>query len=356
MLVPSREALTGDDPHRPGWSTLSVLRHTFLTRAWPTWARYTVTVLAVFATLGFSLVLPPQLPGTPFLPFFLAIIICSALFDHGSGMVAVLLSAALSKWYLIAPTGTLNVNSADDIAGLALFVAIGLTTAGILEALHRVASDLTRANERLVASEGDKDLLLQEASHRFNNELTMLTALLRLQARGLQDESARAALDTTADRVHVLGKVHERLRRVNHSAFVDTREFITSLCDDLKTALVGLRPIGMKVEIESHPMPQERAVPVGLIINELLTNALKYAFPEERAGSVSVQFAREDEQFCLKVTDDGIGIASDRPAHGSGLGQRLVRSMVSQLEGSYEIQPDSGAPGTVATVRFPVSG
>jgi two-component system, sensor histidine kinase PdtaS len=356
LNIPSREALRGDKPHRPGRSTLSVLRHTFLTRGWPTWARYTVTVLAVFATVGFSLALPPQIPGSPFLPFFLAIIICSALFDHGSGIIAVLLSAALAKWYLIAPIGTLNINSADEVAGLSLFVAIGLITAGILEALHRVASDLTDANERLVASEGDKDLLLQEASHRFNNELTMLTALLRLQARRLEDDSARAALDATAARVHVLGKVHERLRRVNHSAVVDTGEFITSLCDDLKTALVGLRPIAMRVHIESHPMPQERAVPVGLIINELLTNALKYAFPEERAGGVSVRFAREDELFCLKVMDDGVGIASDRPAHGSGLGQRLVRSMVSQLDGSYEIQPESGAPGTVATVRFPVSG
>jgi two-component system, sensor histidine kinase PdtaS len=355
VLIPSRKLLTGDNPNRPGSSTLSLLRHTFLTRAWPIWARYTVTVLAVIAALGFSLVLPQHLPGAPFLPFFLAIIICSALFDHGSGIVAVLLSAALAKWYLIAPIGTLNVNSADDVAGLALFIAIGLITAGILEALHRVASDLTKANERLVASEGDKDLLLQEASHRFNNELTMLTALLRLQARGLEDEAARAALGSTADRVHVLGKVHERLRRVNQNAAVDTREFITSLCDDLKVALVGLRPISLKVQVESHLLAQERAVPIGLIINELLTNALKYAFPEERAGAVSVHFAREDQLFCLKVTDDGIGIMSDRPPDGSGLGQRLVRSMVCQLEGSYDIVPDAGAPGTVATVRFPAT-
>ena len=105
MLIPSRKLLTGDNPNRPGSSTLSLLRHTFLTRAWPIWARYTVTVLAVIAALGFSLVLPQHLPGTPFLPFFLAIIICSALFDHGSGIVAVLLSAALAKWYLIAPIG-----------------------------------------------------------------------------------------------------------------------------------------------------------------------------------------------------------------------------------------------------------
>ena len=94
---------------------------------------------------------------------------------------------------------------------------------------------------------------------------------------------------------------------------------------------------------------------MGLIINELLTNALKYAFPDERTGNVTVRFIQEEKQFCLRVTDDGIGMASDRPPHGSGLGQRLIRSMVSQLEGTYEIAPDAGAPGTIATVRFPAA-
>ena len=355
MVIPSLKALRGNDPHRPGSNTLSFLRHTFLTRAWPVWARYTITVLAIITTLGFSLALPVHFPGSPFLPFFLVIIICSALFDYGSGIVAVLLSALLAKWYLIAPTGTLNVNSAIEVAGLSLFVAIGLITAGILEALHRVASDLVRANEGLLAFDRDKDLLLQEASHRFNNELTMITALLRLQARDLEDRAAQAALGSAADRVHVLGRVHERLRRVDQSASVDTREFITSLCDDLKVALIGLRPISLKTQVESHLLAQERAVPVGLIINELLTNALKYAFPDERTGNVTVRFIQEEKQFCLRVTDDGIGMASDRPPHGSGLGQRLIRSMVSQLEGTYEIAPDAGAPGTIATVRFPAA-
>jgi two-component sensor histidine kinase len=224
----------------------------------------------------------------------------------------------------------------------------------VSHALHRVASDLTKANERLVASEGDKDLLLQEASHRFKNELTMLTALLRLQSRDLDDEAARAALGSTADRVQILGRVHERLRRVNQSAAVDTQEFITLLCEDLKIALIGLRPISLKVQVESHLLAQERAVPMGLIINELLTNALKYAFPDERTGAVTVRFIREDEQFCLLVSDDGVGIASDRSPDGSGLGQRLVRSMVAQLEGAIQIEPDAGAPGTVARVRFPI--
>lgn len=307
----------------------------------------------MLAALGIRLALHAWFPGSPFLLFFLAIIVCAALFDHGAGIFAVLFSAGLAKWFLIEPTGTLNVVRTEDIAGLSVFIAIGLISAAILETLHKVAHDLADANEQLVASEGEKDLLLQEASHRFKNELTMLSAMLRLQQRSVEDSAASSALSSTADRVQVLAKVHERLQRSSTTAVVDTREFISALCDDLGRAIV-LRPIALDVDAESHLLSQERAVPVGLIINELLANALKYAFPDERAGRVTVQFIREGEAYCLNVSDDGIGLAAERDAAGTGLGQRLVRAMASQLGGSLEIGSDPQSPGTSATVRFPL--
>jgi two-component sensor histidine kinase len=338
---------------RLAWAILSLFEYTFRTRSWPTWARYAATCAIVVAILLVRLALQAQFPGSPFLLFMLAVILCSALFNHGCGIFSVLLSAALAKWFLIEPKGSLGVHSMGDIFGLSFFIAIGLITATILEALHRVASDLIDANQQLMASEADKDLLLREASHRYKNELSIITALLHLQERTLNDESARTALAATAERIRVLGRAHERLQRSEASAVVDTSEFIAALCDDLRAALIGLSPITLIVEAESHLMPQERAVPVGLIINELLTNALKYAFPDERSGTVKVRFVHEQDQFCLVVQDDGVGMSFDRTPSGSGLGQRLVRSMVSQLQGIYDIKPDEGAPGTIVTVRFP---
>ena len=94
---------------------------------------------------------------------------------------------------------------------------------------------------------------------------------------------------------------------------------------------------------------------MGLILNELLTNALKYAFPEDRHGHVRVSFERVGDEFVLRVSDNGVGIAPERGAQGSGLGQRLVRSMAGQIGGTLEIKPDEGDLGTVATVRFPVT-
>ncbi len=354
LLRPSLRALGTGESGKPGSATLFLFKYTFLTRAWPTWARYAATAVIVLATLGIRLALHAWFPGSPFLLFFLAIIVCAALFDHGTGIFAVLLSAGLAKWFLIEPTGTLNVVRTEDIAGLAVFVAIGLVSGAILEALHKVAHDLADANELLVASEGEKDLLLQEASHRFKNELTMLSALLRLQQRSIHDSAASSALGSTADRVQVVGRVHERLQRSKTTAVVDTREFVCALCEDLKKT-IELRPVALEVDAESHLLSQERAVPVGLIINELLTNAFKYAFPDQMAGRVQVQFVREGDAYRLRVTDDGVGMAVERSPAGTGLGQRLVAAMATQLGGTLEIETDAPVPGTSVCVRFPLN-
>lgn len=352
-MRPSLRALGAGGPGKRRSAVLSVFKYTFVTRAWPTWQRYTATAAIVLAALLPRLALQAWFPGSPFLLFFLAIILSAALFDHGSGIVAVLLSAAAVKWFLLEPKGSLNITRVEDIFALSIFIAIGIVSAAILEALHKVAADLADANDRLIAAEGEKDLLLQEASHRFKNELTMIYTMLRLQERSLDDRDAKAALASSADRVQVLGRIHERLQRSNIAAVVDSRQFIFALCDDLRLA-IELRPIALDVDAESHLLTQERAVPVGLAINELLTNALKYAFPDERKGKVEVKFVREDGDYCLSVTDNGIGTASTPNSSGSGLGLRLIRSMALQLGGSVEVTSAPQTPGTSTVMRFPV--
>jgi hypothetical protein len=111
---------------------------------------------------------------------------------------------------------------------------------------------------------------------------------------------------------------------------LDTRAFVAGLCADLEAAQAGgaLRPVALVAEAEAHPLDAERAVPLGLVLNEAVTNALKYAFPGERAGTVRVRFAREGAEFALTVADDGVGLPpgeagvdgqppSDQPPHGT---------------------------------------
>jgi two-component system, sensor histidine kinase PdtaS len=355
FLTSSFDVLGRVHPRRPGSRTLSLFKYTFISRAWPSWARYFATVLIVCAMLSLRLALGDLFQGYPFLFFFLAILASSALFNRGSGILAVLLSAVLAKWFLMPPTGTLSIATTADVIALSSFIAVGLLSAAVLEALHRVASDLVEANQKLVASESEKDLLLQEASHRFKNELAMLDAMLRLQERDIAEPAASAALRSAAERVHVLGRMHERLQRANQEAVVHMREFLNALCEDVRSARIGHRPISLKVNVEDHLLPQERAVPVGLILNELLTNAFKYAFPDDRRGTIKVGFRKEAESYLLAVADDGVGMNS-RPAseqNGTGLGQRLIRSMVGQLDGILKVEPS--ATGSALSIRFPAA-
>jgi two-component sensor histidine kinase len=326
------------------------LTHALWTRTWPIWARYAAATLVVLVALALRLWIGNALPGYPFILFFPAVIVASLLFNRGSGYYATLLSAVLAAYFLLEPVGSFRIDGGGHQLALGLFVAIGFATSFIIETLQAALVDLTAAHERIAASEHEKDLILREMVHRTKNDLSILHALFYQQAMRSTEPAIREALSVAADRVHVMGRVHERLTRQGREALADTREFITALCEDLSAALVGQRPIALDVEPEGHPLPLERAVPVGLIINELLTNALKYAFPDDRAGRVSVRFFRDGDDFCLAVADDGVGMASTE-AKGTGLGQRLVRSLVVQLGGTIDAHSD--ATGTRVAVRFP---
>ncbi len=326
------------------------------TRHWPVAVRYGATVLAVLLAAGVEWALWRQMAGHPFLIFFAPVILSAALFDRGSGILAALLGAVVLDFLFLEPHYSLRVAGAREALALALFAGIGLITAILIEAMHKAVHKLHEANRKLVQSENAKDLLLREAAHRMRNDLQMIGAVVELQERAVREPSARSALSATADRIRLLGRVQQRLQRSEEAAVVDAQEFITELCDDLKNAHLGLRPVRLTVAAERHYLPQDRAVAVGLIINELLTNTLKYAFPDDRAGKVEVIFAREGGEYRLSVADDGVGLGSgDAPEGGDeagGLGQRIVRAMAGQLGGTYEIQPNDATSGTIATVRF----
>lgn len=335
--------------------------HSFLTyarwmRSWPTWQRYGAATLIVAAVLLLGIWISALLTGYPFLLFFTAILINAALFGRGTGTYSVLLSAAFAVAFMIAPLEIIPFNAAPRALEIALYVPTGLIASAAVAGLRSRIHDLALAYERLAASEQEKDLLLRETGHRVKNDLASLIAIVRLQERSVTDPAARAALINTAERIHVLSRVHDRLRRANEKSMVDVGSFVTELCDDRRITLQGLRPIAVKVSAQSCLMPQDQAIAIGLITNELLTNAVKYAFPDDRSGTITVRFDRNDDSFELIVADDGIGLSSEKPSVGSssGLGNRLVRSLAAQLGGTVEIGPNDTS-GTRAVVRFPAA-
>jgi two-component sensor histidine kinase len=306
----------------------------------------------------------PILPdGYPYLLSFVAILLSSCLFARGSGLVATVLCGMLAVWFYLPPLYSPVVENASDIFGLFLFLAVGAAISLVVETMHRAMTDLAEAEQ-------DRALLLQEFRHRTRNDLSSLVGLLLLRARAAPSDAARDELREAAEHAMALARIHTRLASDSVSenvALVNTRDFIVGLCDDLNAVLAGegLRPVALVTDVESHVIPNERAVQLGLVLNETVTNALKYAFPDDRAGTVQVRFVREGADLVLVVADDGVGLPADgdmdgRRAgadalpHSTGLGTRLLRALAAQLRGSFSRGPGPGGVGTVAELRFPV--
>jgi two-component sensor histidine kinase len=343
------------------------------TRALPVAVRYVATVaivLLVFALRHAFVVEVP--PISPYSHLLIAVLICSALFNSGSGILATVLSALLGAWFYLPSTGSLELASAQAWTALLLFVLTGAITAGVVEALHRAVAQLQAMHDKLLLSERARGLLLREFRHRTRNDLNSLVGLLMLRARTAASDAAREGLREAADHALALARVHARLTLddgLNHDAerpMVDTRDFVTGLCADIEASLFGggLRPIRLIADAEAHRISAERAVPLGLVLNETVTNSLKYAFPEDRPGAVHVRFARKGEEFVLTVTDDGIGLPPEgelvgappgKAAQDSGLGTRLLRALAVQLRGHFTRRPGEAGLGTVAEMYFPVA-
>jgi two-component sensor histidine kinase len=168
-----------------------------------------------------------------------------------------------------------------------------------------------------------------------------------LQVRGATPET-RAALNAAIERVNVMGRVTDRLSYRETQSSIDAREFIGNLCRDLQLALVSGRPIALAVEVEPVALTMAQASLVGLIVNELVTNALKHAFSEDQPGRVTVQLALGGDVFRLRVADNGKGLDGSR----SGTGQQLVGLLVAQLEGELHAEKPDGS-GAAFLVTFP---
>jgi two-component sensor histidine kinase len=295
----------------------------------------------------------------PFLFFFSAMMISAVLFARGSSYVATALAAAVLAFFMFEPRYAHSPEQVVDWVGLAIFVAVALFSGSLIELLHRTLGDLQRANDALAVSENQKDLLLREAAHRVRNDFMQLVGMIRMEQMAARDNPRmQETLQAISDRVHVFARLQSRLARADEMEVVEIREFIADLCGDLHSSMVGVRPVQVEARADGRHVSEPTAVAVGLIVNELVTNALKHAFPDNRAGRVQVLFrARDHDQCLLCVEDDGVGIdeSASREEKHRGLGQKLIRALVQQLQGSYDIRARHEGSGTIATVRFPAT-
>jgi two-component sensor histidine kinase len=194
-------------------------------------------------------------------------------------------------------------------------------------------------------------LLLQELSHRIRNSLQIIASMVSLEARDRKVGEGKAALERVSHRIAALGRLYSILGETNSVEEVDATTYLEALCRDLIESVQKENgtSIALKIDIESEPLPADRAIPLGLIVNELVTNAVKYAFPSKTRGRVAVTLKRIPGELRLTVSDDGKGFDPRRT--DSGTGGRLVEIFARQLGG--QVERKRGNEGTIVCLKLP---
>lgn len=295
-------------------------------------------------------ILSGPLHGNPFLLFFPAIILTSLLFNHGAGFVAVALSLLLAAW-LVEPDRSFALTR-EQILPLALFALSALTCAAAIEFLQVAIRENMEGEERLratQASEASQRTRLSETLHRVRNDLGALASLLTLQSR--RRPEAADALAAAANQVRALGRIHARFSAADGEAVVCSDDFLNELVRDLQVTHFGDGGVRLSVEADREELPLKTATTLGLIINELITNAAKYAFPDHR-GAIATCFRRKGDVDVITVADDGVGL--DDRVQGTGMGSDLLRRLAEQLGGEFRRERGPEGRGTIGTVSIPV--
>jgi PAS domain S-box-containing protein len=221
--------------------------------------------------------------------------------------------------------------------------------------LHSIITDIThekRAEEQVERALKEKEALLMEIHHRVKNNLSVISSLINLQVEESSTrEDALGALHKTRDRINAIAQVHNTRYREGDLARVYLPEYLNRLVDNL-SSLYGERGVHLSLDCEEVEMEIITAVPVALIISELVTNAYKHAFPEGGAGEVRITVGRGNEELSIRVADNGVGLPENGEPPGASLGTELVGLLAEQINGRVSTRSDGG---TAVEVTFPLS-
>ena len=224
---------------------------------------------------------------------------------------------------------------------------LGDLASSLNEMAEELAESLDRKNELR-----EKDILLREIHHRVKNNMQILTSLLRLQSRKLSEPKLKAIMQESEGRIRSMGLIHEKLYQSNSLSEIDFGGYARTLTGELRRMYSGSNAgVEIKLDTDDVKLGLDTALPCGLIVNELVSNSLKYAFPEGRSGEVVVKLRSLDEGgYEMVISDNGVGLAEgEKPEREGSLGMRLVTMLTEQLNG--QIQTTNGT-GLTSTIQF----
>nr|WP_319374641.1 PAS domain S-box protein [uncultured Methanobacterium sp.] len=225
---------------------------------------------------------------------------------------------------------------------------------GNITGLLAVSRDITKRvemEEEIQRSLQEKEMLLKEIHHRVKNNLMIIASLLNLQSRYIKDKKALSIFKESQSRANSMALIHEKLYRSTDLKRINFGEYIRTLSTDLFRTYVGdPSRVRLNIDVEDVMLDINTSIPLGLILNELVSNSLKHAFPDENTGEINVVFALTDDEYQLKVSDTGIGFPADLDYHNTdSLGMQLVNNLTGQIDGKLELDTTKG---TEFSIKF----
>jgi two-component sensor histidine kinase len=237
----------------------------------------------------------------------------------------------------------------DFIPLLHVAVESALKQAMIRKARDDAEAEVHASRDRYAALAAEREVLLREVNHRVGNSLQIIASLLHLQANSSTQDGVKAALTNAMGRVAAVAQVHRRLYTSHDLKSVLLNQYLEALLEDLRRSAEGNKMSRLTLKAEPIEIDPDRAVAIGIIVNELVMNAVKYAYPDG-AGPIHIVLDAHGDDLELSIADDGVGLNVKTDPRSTGMGQRIVTAMAQKLDA--DVRRDPAHAGTRIVLRF----
>lgn len=303
----------------------------------------TCTSVAIVGRIGVDMLAPGAGPFALIYP----VTLISTLFGRWqSGLITLVLSFLWVWYFVLSPTHTFVFHNPDD-ANRAIVNACSAALVLLLAELFR--RGVHSASRQRDAEISKRDMLLKELDHRTKNNFMIVTSLLQLQMRQLKSKEAKDAFGAAVSRVHSIAAAHQYLYVHRDDFDNDTmpiKEYLQTLVTNIFSGLFIEDTVKLKLFIDDTVLQRDQAIAIGLVLNEVMTNAAKHAFEPGQPGSISVEFRSEPTRWNLVISDNGRGVSAKTGT--SGLGTSLIQAFATKA--GAEVETEQLNPGTRVTI------